>query len=350
MASTGAPLSASLVEFARALDPQNKVNVGDIAEIVAQSNELFQYMPWEMANGITGHTITQRIGLPTAYVRSYGEGISASHGEYAKVNEGMAMYEARSEIDEDLIALNAQNANFRLAEAIGFAEVLGQTWTSDFFYGDATQNPKKFNGLAPRYSATTGFANSQNVISAGGSANSNSSLWLLTLGHKSLYGIFPQGSTAGLQHIKKENQTVQTDTSLGGGRLEAAVDIFKWNAGVALHDWRWNVRICNIDSASLLTQTGAANLPELMVRAMYTLPSISTPPSTSGNPLLALAIPGRQVFACNRRTRFALHLQAMNKTNNQLSYDDFEGKKILHFAGIPVINVDQLLTTEANVA
>jgi hypothetical protein len=53
------------------------------------------------------------------------------------------------------------------------------------------------------------------------------------------------------------------------------------------------------------------------------------------------------VFYCNRRVRAALHKQMLNKTNNQLSMEDWYGHKVIHFAGIPVRNIDQITNTEA---
>ena len=124
---------------------------------------------------------------------------------------------------------------------------------------------------------------------------------------------------------------------------------WQWKAGLALWDWRWCVRACNIDVSNLTTESGAADLIKTMIKMMYRVPSICTPPSTTGNPMTSLAIPGRQSFYCNRTVREMLHIQLLNKTSNQLTFETFDGKKVMTFLGIPIRNSDQLLSTEARV-
>ncbi len=58
---------------------------------------------------------------------------------------------------------------------------------------------------------------------------------------------------------------------------------------------------------------------------------------------------GRLVFYCNRIIRTYLDLQAMNKTNVLLRIEEFNGKPITTFRGIPVRTVDAILSNETQV-
>jgi len=58
---------------------------------------------------------------------------------------------------------------------------------------------------------------------------------------------------------------------------------------------------------------------------------------------------GRCIIYCNRVIRTYLDLQAMNKTNVLLRIEEFEGKPITTFRGIPVRTYDAILNTEARV-
>jgi hypothetical protein len=58
---------------------------------------------------------------------------------------------------------------------------------------------------------------------------------------------------------------------------------------------------------------------------------------------------GRTVIYCNRVIRTYLDLQAMNKTNVLLRLEEFAGKSITTFRGIPVRTCDAILNNEAQV-
>ncbi len=56
---------------------------------------------------------------------------------------------------------------------------------------------------------------------------------------------------------------------------------------------------------------------------------------------------GRTVIYCNRVLRTYLDLQAMNKTNVLLRIEEFDGKPITTFRGIPVRTCDAILNNES---
>jgi hypothetical protein len=58
---------------------------------------------------------------------------------------------------------------------------------------------------------------------------------------------------------------------------------------------------------------------------------------------------GRTVIYCNRVVRTYLDLQAMNKTNVLLRIEEFDGKPVTTFRGIPVRTCDAILNNETRV-
>jgi hypothetical protein len=58
---------------------------------------------------------------------------------------------------------------------------------------------------------------------------------------------------------------------------------------------------------------------------------------------------GRTVIYCNRVLRTYLDLQAMNKTNVLLRIEEFDGKPVTTFRGIPVRTCDAILNNEARI-
>jgi hypothetical protein len=59
---------------------------------------------------------------------------------------------------------------------------------------------------------------------------------------------------------------------------------------------------------------------------------------------------GRTVIYCNRVIRTYLDLQAMNKTNVLLRLEEFNGKVVTTFRGVPVRTCDAILNNEATVS
>ena len=55
---------------------------------------------------------------------------------------------------------------------------------------------------------------------------------------------------------------------------------------------------------------------------------------------------GKTVIYCNDTIQTYLHFQAMNKSNVKLSIDDYAGKPVVTFLGIPVKCADQIRNDE----
>jgi hypothetical protein len=101
-----------------------------------------------------------------------------------------------------------------------------------------------------------------------------------------------------------------------GNTYMAYRDHYKWKIGLTVRDWRYVVRIANIDVSDLATGS-AANLINALVRAGARLPTTPVGLSavqTSDAPSIRGTM-GRTVIYCNRTISTYLRLQAMNKTN-----------------------------------
>lgn len=337
MATLGQNGKVTLLDIAQSMDPQGKV--ADVAELLTQTNEILLDMPWFEGNLPTGHQGTIRTGLPTAVWRQFYQGVPPSKSQRAKITDACAMLETRSEVDVDEANLNGNASAFRLSEATAFVEGLNQTMADSLIYGNATVNPERFNGLAPRYSAISGATNGQNIIDAGGTGSDNTSIWLVVWGKQTAFGIYPKGSQAGLTH-KDLGEYDAFDAN--NNRFRAYGDLWQWKCGVHVKDWRYIVRIANIDVSNLVAESSAADLIKLMVRAFARIP---------------LPGMGNAVFYANRTVKEMLSIQALAKSNNALSITEalrqFGGVDVsikeLRFMGVPIRTVDRIVTTEARV-
>lgn len=336
MAVLGQNGKVTLVDIAQATDPNGRI--ADVAELLTQTNEILLDMPWFEGNLPTGHKATVRTGLPAVIWRSFYQGVPPSKSQRAQITDACAMLEARSEVDKAEANLNGNMAAFRLSEAKSFVESMNQTMADSLIYGNASLNPERFNGLAPRYSSLSA-QNATNIIDAGGTGTDNTSIWLVVWGKETVHGIYPKGSTAGLNH----QDLGEIDAfDANQNRFRAYADLWQWNCGLHVKDWRYIVRIANIDTSNLVTETGAADLVKLIIRAFARIP---------------FAGMGTSALYANRTVKEMLSIQALNKSQNALSITEavrqFGGVQVamkeLNVLGVPMRTVDRILTTEVRV-
>jgi hypothetical protein len=332
----------TLADWAKRTDPDGRIPV--IAELLSQSNEVLDDCVFKEGNLPTGDRVVVRTGLPAVYWRALNQGIPSSKSTTAQVDEGCGILEARSEVDKDLAMLNGNTAQFRLSEDTAFLEAMNQTMATTLFYGNPSTDPKQFLGLAPRYSdiGVGSPNNSQNILSAGGSGSDNTSIFLVVWGDQTVYCPFPKGSKAGLMHEDLGEQTVYNSDAT---RMQAFATRYQWKSGLVVKDWRYVVRICNIDVSDLIGQTGtqevsdATNIIRLMARAVYRIPNLSV---------------GRAAFYMNRTVHSGLAINAMDKSQNVLAINQGLSQfgtpqSYLSFLGVPIRRVDALVNTETQV-
>lgn len=327
-----ATLSANaltLADWAKRLDPDGKVP--QIVELLGQTNEILTDMQFVEGNLPTGHRTTVRTGLPTAAWRLLNSGVQPTKSTTAQIDEACGKLEAWSEVDVEVANLNGNVAAFRMSEAMAFVEAMNQEMASTLFYGNSSIDPEEFTGLAPRYSSLSA-ANAQNIVNGGGSQSDNSSIWLICWSPNTVHGIFPKGSKAGLQHNDFGEETVETTAGVAGTRMRAYREQWKWDCGIALRDWRFAVRIANIDISS-----DNADIVDLMIKAMHRLPSMNV---------------GKAVFYMNRTMNQRLDLlrKADVTAGGGLTYDNVDGKQVASFRGIPIRKCDALTEAEATVS
>lgn len=340
-------VALTYADWAKRLD--DGYRIASIIEVLSQTNEVLDDMLVVEGNLPTGHKTTIRTGLPQATWRLLNTGVPNAKSTTAQIVDTVGNLETYAVIDKDIADLNGNTAEFRLSEVKAFLEGMSQQVATTLIYGNQHVNPERFTGWSPRYSTltTTNSQTANNVLSGGGTSNTNTSIWLHTWGNDTAHATFPKGKITGLQHRDMGEWPVLDSA---GNTYQAYRDHFKWEIGYVLRDWRYLVRIANID-VTQLTGVSAANLINLLVRGLYrmpTAPANATAVQTSDTPEVRANM-GRVVIYCNRIVRTYLDLQAMNKTNVLLRLEEFDGKVVTTFRGIPIRTVDAILNNEAQI-
>jgi len=318
----------TLADVTNRMTADGKIDT-QIVEILTQTNEILQDMTFIEANGVGEHKTTVRSGLPTGTWRKLNYGVQPEKSRTVQVKDSLGMLETYAEVDKALADLNGNSAAWRLSEDYAFIEGMNKTMATTLFYGDSSTDPEKFMGLAPRFNSSTA-QNGSNVIKAGGSGADNTSIWLVVWGPNTVHGLYPKGSQAGLQQRDLGEDTL---IDAAGGKYQGYRTHYKWDMGLTVRDWRYIVRIANIDVSDLTKNASTgADLIDLMIQALEIIPNMSM---------------GRPVFYCSRTVRSFLRRQILNKNNVNLTFENVSGKRILAFDGVPVRKTDALLETEA---
>ena len=312
-------------------DSQKKIM--KIVELMAKQNDILMDAEYQECNDGSKHKTTMRSGIPEPTWRLFNKGIQPSKSTTVPVLDTTGMMEDYGLVDKALADMSGNADAFRVSENIAKLQGFNNKAARYMFYGDTRSEPEAFLGLAPRYNLKSAESGA-NIVDAGGTGSTNTSIWFVTWGEMTTHLLYPKGSVAGFVHRNLGEDTVKDSA---GGEFQAYRDHFKWDVGMSVRDWRANARIANIDVAAL-TADGAtgAKIIEAMIKAYYLLE----------NPM---AGEGRTVIYANRTIQTFLHLQAMNSKNVNLTLGEYGGRKIPEFLGIPIKRVDALLNTEARV-
>lgn len=318
-------------------------NIVDVIELLAQHNPVLMDALFVECNSGAQHLTTVRTGLPqVAWGRLY-KGTPNSKSSRAQVTDATGFVEGRSLVDARLIDELSQGKGpaLRLSEATAYLESIGQEVASKIFYGNDIATPDEFMGLAPRFNDLSA-QNGNQIISAGGNNDpKNTSIWFVTWGDTQTSLIYPQGSFMG---VKRDDRGKQRVLDESGNAYEAYEEVFRQHVGLSVRDWRYNVRIANIDTEALAA--GTLDLYPFLRQAFYRLHGRRVPG-------------GRTVIYANTDVLEALDAAATNAVTKagggaqdnyvRLTTKEVQGEEVLHYRGFPIREVDALLNTEEKV-
>lgn len=328
----------TLADLTSRLTSDGKIDT-NIVEMLSETNEMLQDLTMVEATGITENVTTVRAGLPAVAWRRLNYGVQPSKSRTKQVTDSLGMLEAYAEVDKKLADLNGNKESWRLSEDAAYIESMNQAFQRALIYGDLTKDPSRIMGLAPRFcipnsnKSKTRPENAVNVVDAGGSGLNLTSIWLICWSPNTVFCTYPKGLPGGLQS-KDLGEVTLNDPD--GGYYQGYRTHYEWNVGLVVRDWRYIVRIANIDIDTLKNDASSgAKLIDLMTDAEELLPNQAM---------------GRPAFYCNRTIRSFLRKQIRDKANVNLTFENVSGKQVTTFDGIPVRRADALEVGEARIA
>jgi hypothetical protein len=309
--------------------------VATIIELLAQTNMVLQDAIAIECNEGTRHLTTVRTGLPSvAWGRLY-QGIPQSKSETAQVHDTTGFVESLSTVDTRLKRVNSNLGALRMSEAMAHLEAMNQEISTRMFYGNTATDPEQYLGLAPRFS-DLGAPNGGQIVDAGGTGSDNTSIWFVTWGDMQSHLLYPQGTKAGVTREDKGEQRV-VDGS--GNPYFVLEELFRWDIGLSVRDWRTVVRVANIDTS--LLAAGSVDIYKFMRAAFWRFNAHRN----QG---------GKMAIYCNSDVLEALDADTTPTTSTTASFvrlrpTEVDGKEVMSYRGIPVRQVDALVNTESRV-
>lgn len=332
----------TLLDLAQRKDPNG--NIATVIELLHERHDVLMDMAWNEGNLPTGHLATVRTGIPEPTARRMNMFVPSSKSTTGQITFSTGMFEDWAVVDKALADLNGNAPAWRLSEEVPHIEGFSQKIARTIFYGNETVDADEFTGLSAFYNERNAdlAANGEHIIHAGGIGSDNGSIWLVVWAPNTISGIVPKGSTAGMQREDEGVVTVQgpsPGSASVDGFMRAYRTHYRWDAGLAVMDWRYAVRIANIDKSDLSTvyTAGAfatgAHLPNLMFEAIERIPNLGA---------------GRPVFYMSRDMLTKVRQQlAAAVQNSTLTVEQVGGVRTNMFDGIPIRRVDALSADEA---
>lgn len=338
----------TLADVAKSKDAQ----IGKVAEVLVKENPMLLDIPYMEMNEGTIHKESIRSALPGVYYRKANQPIPSTKTTIEERTFSASHFESKSQMDEmvakrggvDRVAFNRWN------QAQGHLQAMAQEHAALTIYGSPehvnytgqTISNLKTPGLMDIYSTLSATEEaSKQIVNAGGAGSDNTSILLVNWGENSIFGVYPKDTQAGIKRTDRSAggklvQIAGTDENGNTGHYYGYEEQFEVDHGLVVKDYRQASRIANIDISDLIAGSGA-DLIDLMISAFY---KIHSPENGMG------------VWYVNRTIETILHKQSLTKVGAGagLNYENYQGKKVLMFLGMPVRRSDALLNTEAAVS
>lgn len=328
----------SLADMVKRSNPQGYLI--EVAEMLMQQNAILADMPFHEGNLATGHTFGVRTALPTPTWRKFNQGVDAHKSQTENYTETCGMLEDFSKIDCALAALNGNSAAWRLSENKAFLQGFNHEVARAILYESTVDNPERIHGVMTRLNVTANNVAAEQILKAdvvgggaAGAGNDQTSILCIGWGPKTVYGIYPKGSKAGLFH---EDLGKQLAKDANNKEFTAWVDHWKWDLGVAVEDYRYVSRVCNIDTG--IWKADMTTGPDLTLCFDAALDALKE--TNTVNP----------VMYCNKKTFNMWRQQLIKKgTANLLEYIQRGNRKDMSYMGVPIMRVDAMTLTESPV-
>lgn len=333
----------TISEILRREDPDGRL--AEIIDMLSEENNILKFITWIQCNNGTYHEDTRAVSEPAGQERGYDEGIAAEAGVTEKVTEPTCMLNGLSEVDvaKARSAPEGEGA-FRLGEDTFFLKGMTKTLVSRIFDGNRGTDGRQITGINNRSDYNT-LSSDYVFDNANGDASATvnkTSVYFIQFGNKKVNLTYPRGTTPeqGEIPIKMEDYGKSIQNQAGTSetkKLPMWQTWFEANFGIFVHDPRCIKRIVNISTSNIDGVDDFGWHENSMIDAYHQL-------EYGGE--------GCVIF-CNRTILAQAHKRANESGNNAFTREtEGEGPfahPVVRFEGIPMLRVDKITDTQAEI-
>lgn len=279
---------------------------------------IFDSAPLLQCNSGTINKTQVTTVYPKGQLRGYNMGVKAEKSMSRIVQDTTCLMETYHEIDQEILRLNKNSAEWRAKQDENFIRGLAASAAEKIFNASFKRNPLEYEGLGARYNKIGDC-----VIDGGGTGNNLTDIWLVNWAPQNVHLIYPEGGAAHPE-MKYESDVDATDAD--GGKFKADRTWFKWHLGLAVPNPMQVIRVANIDLDKAREGASGFDILRYLTMAVERLPENATADCA---------------FYMNRSLREYFRLQLQDKANMNFTWRDYAGKKIEEFDGVPVHRVPE---------
>lgn len=263
------------LDFLKGLDPKGNF-AHRIVELVAKKVEMLDDMTVIAANDGTSLETTVRTETPTPVWTTYYGGIPSNKGSKAKIKVSTGMMATKILVAKKLYD-DAKDKDAVLEDEIsGNIAGMRNELANAMIYGLVKENPLGINGLFKHYAAygsdsvddTESAHYVLNALGVSGDSTAKSHLGSIALvgwSPNTITAFHPEHSATGGIEKSEKRVTDIADPDIGGdATYEAYLQYIYWSLGLAVRDYRYGGRICNIQRDKMLTRGKEADYVELI--------------------------------------------------------------------------------------
>ena len=332
-------------DFVKGLDPKGNF-VHRIVELVAKKVEMLDDMTVVAANDGSALSTTVRTETPKPVWTTYYGGIPSNKGSKAKIKVSTGTMGTKILVDKRLFD-KAKDKDAVLEDEVrnnitGMKNELGTA----LIYGRLSDNPLGISGLFKHYD-TYGSDTADDTESAhyvfnalGVTGNTTNKT---KLGSIALVGWSPNAITAfhdensatgGIEKTDKRVVDIADPDKGGDATYEAYQQYIYWTLGLAVRDYRYGGRICNIQRDLMLTKGYEGQYVELIDRLSQRV----------------LEDDVKQAFYMDKLMWEKVCVRFSRLTRaHAITFQHIEGRKEKRLFGIPVRIMDSMKANEAEV-
>ena len=316
-------------------------SLADVAEVLRKAVPIVNDIPYVAMNKKVKHVVAMRSDLPSVYYRKANQAIPASKTTIEEREFVASHFESKSVMDQKVAEYGGKDrvAQSRMNQAEGHIQAAAHELADLILYGSPEDDHRQVPGIFHILSTlNTSEPTYKQIVDAGGVGSDNSSILFVSWGKGKVYGIFEEGTQAGLKRTDRGLVQIPGTTEAGGtGWYWGFEEDFEVEHGLCVEDYRALARVANIDVSDLKTPADAANLMKLMTRALYRIP-----------PMLRQQ-KGKIYVNSTVMSFLDEQAQALVGAGGGLNYMNYQGEPVLMFRGWMIQEMDNLLTNEARV-